>query len=530
MFMGATPAQLGLANVDAPFRYKIETCPGFAPLCQTLNGFHQDEAAGPYTWSGATQGLNFNNGGLLFEDLNGDMIPVSWNLANMVVNGSQGALLLHHHNVDGRQAEVVLVEGLLGVQSADLALGYSYAPANPTLGQNVILTLTVTNNGPNDATGVQVSDPLPPGLTYVSDDGGGAYDPATGQWTVGALANTASATLHIVVTVDTTDEVTSTAQITAGTPLDPNPDNNQASITLMSPRQADLEMSMSVSSPTAFVGGSVTYTLTVKNNGDDPAYSVSVNESFPAFPSLNPSSFTASQGVYDPATGVWNLASLGKGNSATLTLTLNAPNTAGALTLEATATSGTSDPNTANNTASATTTVLSPATVTGTKTRSGGRMVSDTVTYTVTLSNSGSYDQQDNPGHEFTDVLLSGLTLVSASASSGTATPTVATNTVTWDGVIPAGGSVTITITATIDGPEDQTVTNQGTINYDADGNGTNESTRQTDSPAAPGAADATTFTVTGSAEFAAIPTLDEMALLALAALLAAVAALMLKR
>ncbi|HVG33171.1 MAG TPA: cadherin-like domain-containing protein, partial [Pyrinomonadaceae bacterium] len=336
----------------------------------------------------------------------------------------------------------------------------------------------------------------PPGLTYVSDDGGGAYDPATGQWTVGALANTASATLHIVVTVNTTDEVKSTAQITAGTPLDPNPDNNQASITLMSPRQADLEMSMSVSSPTVFVGGSVTYTLTVKNNGDDPAYSVSVNESFPAYPSLNPTSFTASQGVYDPSTGVWNLASLGKGNSATLTLTLNAPNTAGALTLEATATSSTSDPNTANNTASATTTVLSPATVTGTKTRSGGRMVSDTVTYTVTLSNSGSYDQQDNPGHEFEDVLPAGLTLVSASASSGTATPTVATNTVTWDGVIPAGGSVTITITATIDGPEDQTVTNQGTINYDADGNGVNEATAFTDDPSVDGASNPTTFIV----------------------------------
>jgi uncharacterized repeat protein (TIGR01451 family) len=496
MFMGATPAQLGLANVNAPFRYKIETCPGFAPLCQSLSGFHEDEAVGPYTWSGATQGLSFNNGGLLFEDLNGATIPVSWNLANMTANGSQGALLLHHHNVDGRQAEVVLVEGLLGAQSADLALGYSFAPANPTLGQNVTLTLTVTNNGPNDATGVQVSDPLPPGLIYVSDDGGGAYNPATGQWTVGALANTASATLNIVVTVDTTDEVTSTAQITAGTPLDPNPDNNQASITLMSPRQADLEMSMSVSSPTVFVGASVTYTLTVKNNGDDPAYSVSVSESFPAYPALNPSSYTASQGVYNPATGVWNLASLGKGNSATLTLTLNAPNIAGALTLEATATSGTSDPNTANNTASATTTVLSPATVTGTKTRSGSKKVGETVTYTVTLSNSGSYDQQDNPGAEFTDVLPAGLTLVSASATSGTATATVGTNTVTWDGVIPAGGSVTITITATNDGPEDQTISNQGTINYDADGNGVNEATALTDDPSVDGTSNPTSFVV----------------------------------
>jgi len=72
-------------------------------------------------------------------------------------------------------------------------------------------------------------------------------------------------------------------------------------------------------------------------------------------------------------------------------------------------------------------------------------------------------------------------------------------------------------------------VNNQGTIRYDLDGNGTNESTRQTDSPAQPGASDPTTFTV-APATFEAIPTLDELALMALAVLLAAVAALVLKR
>ena len=64
-------------------------------------------------------------------------------------------------------------------------------------GGTVIFTLTVINNGPNNAFGVVVSDPLPAGLTYVSDDGGGAYVSGTGLWTIGALANAASATLHI---------------------------------------------------------------------------------------------------------------------------------------------------------------------------------------------------------------------------------------------------------------------------------------------------------------------------------------------
>ena len=60
---------------------------------------------------------------------------------------------------------------------------------NATFGQNVTFTINVNNNGPNNATGVVVTDLLPPGLAYVSDDGGGAYVPATGQWTVGAVNN-----------------------------------------------------------------------------------------------------------------------------------------------------------------------------------------------------------------------------------------------------------------------------------------------------------------------------------------------------
>jgi uncharacterized repeat protein (TIGR01451 family) len=495
MILAATPAQLGLPAGTTNFKWKIQTCPGFAPLCGPLNGFFSDEAAGPFSWNyaAASQGLNFA-GKHLAQDLNGASLPVTWNLANLAANGSQGALLLHHHNAAGNRAEVVVVEG---TQSADLSISKSMAPPNPTIGQNVTFTVTVTNAGPGAATGVVVSDSLPVGLTYVSDDGGGAYVPATGIWTVGSIAVAGSATLHIVATVQTTDPVDNLAQIVASSPLDTNPANNQSTVSVLAPRAADLSLSMTVSSPTVLVGNPVTFTLTVTNTGNDPAFSVNVQEAFPAYPLLNPTSFTASQGVYNPATGVWNLASLGKGNSATLAITLNAPNIAGPLTDQGTAAATTSDPNNANNTASATVTVLSPAVVSGTKTVAGTFTEGGTVTYTVVLSNTGTNTQQDNPGNEFTDFISSGLTLVSATASSGTATAIVATNTVNWSGAIPAGGNVTITITATIKaGTFGQTINNQGSINFDADGNGQNEATTGTDDPAKPGATDVTSFLV----------------------------------
>ena len=139
--------------------------------------------------------------------------------------------------------------------------------------------------------------------------------------------------------------------------------------------------------------------------------------------------------------------------------------------------------------------ITGPASVTGTKTASGGFTPGSTVTYTVVLSNGGSVTQLDNPGPEFTDVLPSSLTLVSANATSGTAT--IGTNTVSWNGSIAGSSSVTITITATINNvPDGTTVSNQGTINYDADGNGTNEASGLTDDPSVAGASNPTAFKV----------------------------------
>ena len=196
MILGVTPSQLGIASTAVTtIRYKVVTCPATNSGCaRTTTGDHcspapgtfYDQAAGPYVYNWAAQGLNFG-GDVLDEDLNGNSLPVTWNTANMTANGSLGALLLHHHNGVGKRAEVVLLDS---AQSADLGITKTVDNATPAAGGTVVFTLTVTNHGPNNATGVVVNDPLPDGLTYVSDDGAGAYDPVdTGLWTVGALAN-----------------------------------------------------------------------------------------------------------------------------------------------------------------------------------------------------------------------------------------------------------------------------------------------------------------------------------------------------
>jgi uncharacterized repeat protein (TIGR01451 family) len=167
------------------------------------------------------------------------------------------------------------------------------------------------------------------------------------------------------------------------------------------------------------------------------------------------------------------------------------------------------------------TALQSPANLTASKAVAGSFAPGSTVTYTVTLSNAGPGDQPDAAGDEFTDVLPAPLVLVSASATSGTALATIATNTVTWNGAIPAGGSVTLTIQATLPSTAlaGTTIANQGTFQFDSDGDGDNDASGVTDDPSTGAADDATGFVVAAPAAVE-IPALDWSGIAALALLL----------
>ena len=51
---------------------------------------------------------------------------------------------------------------------ADLALAKTVSNATPNVGDTITYTVTLSNNGPNDATNVQVTDTLPTGVSFVS--------------------------------------------------------------------------------------------------------------------------------------------------------------------------------------------------------------------------------------------------------------------------------------------------------------------------------------------------------------------------
>ena len=103
-----------------------------------------------------------------------------------------------------------------------------------TPGTSVTYTLTVTNEGPSPATGVVAQDKLPSGVTFLSADGDGTYDAASGQWDLSGevIEKGATRTLHITVTVDASaagSVVTNTATIEKQDQIgDKTPDNTSS--------------------------------------------------------------------------------------------------------------------------------------------------------------------------------------------------------------------------------------------------------------------------------------------------------------
>jgi uncharacterized repeat protein (TIGR01451 family) len=430
--------------------------------------------------------------------------------------------------------------------SADLSITKSDGVIAATAGGSVTYTITASNAGPSNAVGSTVADTFPASLTCTWTCAGlaGGTCTAAGSGNINDTANIPSGgsvtyTASCTISGAATGTLSNTATVTApGGVTDPTPGNNSATDSDTLGATADLSITKNDGVSNATPGGSVTYTITASNAGQSTANAATVADTFPASLTCTWTCSGLAGGVCTAA-GAGNIndsVNLPSGGSVTYTASCTISGAAtGTLSNTATVTApgGVTDPVPGNNSATDTDTltVTPVAVVSGTKTASGTFTVGSTVTYTIILTNSGTGAQGNNPGNELTDILPAQLALTTATATSGTAVATVGTNTVTWNGPIPAGGTVTITITATIlPTAVGATITNQGTISYDSDGNGTNDASAQTDDPNAAGGANATSFIVAAPATAADVPTTTPLGLLLLSIALAGLALVVLKR
>ncbi len=246
----------------------------------------------------------------------------------------------------------------------------------PSAGDTIQYTVAITNSGSLDASGVTFSDTPDANSTLVvgsvtTSQGTVTSGNTPGDTTVGV--NVGTVTRGSALTVAITFRVTNTpfpggvTQIsnqgtvsgnnftteptddpkTTGTDDDPTVTTVGAVST-----SADLAITKTDSPDPVTAGGTLTYTLTVTNNGPSTADSVTVTETYPA-------GFTYGTANPLPTSGnnQWTFGSIAASADQTITITGNVTATSGSLTNMANVTSSTYDLSPANNTVTADTTV-----------------------------------------------------------------------------------------------------------------------------------------------------------------------------
>ena len=340
-------------------------------------------------------------------------------------------------------------------QLADLAIAKTSTPATQTAGSNVTYQLTATNNGPNAATNVVLTDTLPTGVTFSSaSPPAGTTCSNSGQvvtCTSAGLANGGSIVVPITTTIAAGtaagSALTDVATVSSDTG-DDVPTNNTANATTQVTTSADVSLTKTVSPNPVAAGAPVTYTLTATNKGPSTANAVTISDPLPL--GLNYTSSTPG-GVCTNNNGVVScaLGALAPNASSTVTITAGVASNlaAGIVTNTATASSTTPDPVSGNNTATTPVNVTTSADLSITKTPSAASVVAGTpVSYTLTVKNSGP---SDAAGVVVSDPAVAGLTILSAAPSQGTCTVTAGAVSCPV-GSLVANGLVTVTVQAQV--------------------------------------------------------------------------------
>lgn len=284
-----------------------------------------------------------------------------------------------------------------------------------TVGSVITYTLTYTNTGNQDATGVYITEVVPVGTTAnVSDlplwtctPDGNVYSNCI--YTVGNLAVGATGSVTFTVTVDSTLPagllgIENTAAITddGSNGSDPTPADNISTVTTAVTAAPELTIVKTDANASVLAGGTVAYTLTYSNTGTRGASGVVITETVPLHTSFDASASTAGwtctpdNGAGSTCTFAVGTVEPGDTGDVTFAVVVDSPLPAGVTLIDNTAsidhdgTNGT-ETDTSDNTSNDTTPVRAAPDLVITKT---GDSVSTkpgaTINYTLTYTNVGT--------------------------------------------------------------------------------------------------------------------------------------------
>ena len=184
---------------------------------------------------------------------------------------------------------------------ADLSITKSVSNNTPFIGDIIVFSITITNDGPDLATGVRVQDFVANGygdITNISN--GGASIGNNINWNGLIIPANSSLILTLTVTVLPTGEYNNRAQITASDQTDPDSvpannaplsgfddddlldglaDDDESNLVIVTPIfRSDLSLTKSVDNLTPRVGDNITFTLILSNAGPETATGVIVED------------------------------------------------------------------------------------------------------------------------------------------------------------------------------------------------------------------------------------------------------------
>tara|TARA_R110002073_G_scaffold220418_1_gene380588 strand:- start:79347 stop:80972 length:1626 start_codon:yes stop_codon:yes gene_type:complete len=234
---------------------------------------------------------------------------------------------------DDDESNLVIVTPIF---RSDLSLTKSVDDTTPMVGDNITFSLTLTNSGPETATGVTVEDVIQSGFgNYTTINNGGVATGNVIQWSDLIINAGQQIILSVTVEVLTSGIYTNQAEIIASNSFDVDSDptssfdtddlndsvsdDDETQLILISPiGVSDLSLTKEVDELRPNQGTPVIFTITVINDGPSDANSVSVKDQLPqGFIWLSDDSF----GDYDVTSGIWTLGTLANGSSETLNIT-----------------------------------------------------------------------------------------------------------------------------------------------------------------------------------------------------------------
>ncbi|HEX3250556.1 MAG TPA: immunoglobulin-like domain-containing protein [Pyrinomonadaceae bacterium] len=220
---------------------------------------------------------------------------------------------------------------------ADLAISKDAISTTSSSGGQAIFSLQVTNNGPSDASAVQVTDEVPANTTFASFDqlSGPVFtctspnvgDTGSTVCTITNMARGETATFvatYQIGTVSNGTVISNTATVSSTTPDPPNPDvdNNTSSATvdvLNTPCQLSTQENITVSADTGQAGAVVTYTTPTGTGDCGTTTTGEDGETIPAI-SCNPAS-----GSFFPVGSTTVICTAQTGAASTFQVTVDNP-------------------------------------------------------------------------------------------------------------------------------------------------------------------------------------------------------------